>query len=329
MSFQSPLLLGSLLLVPFLVVLYVALMQSRAGRAQPLGAVVEAGRASSRRRPRWRRHLPPAMFLVAISVLLMALARPEVGGFPHREGTVILAFDVSGSMAATDMQPSRLDAEKQAAQAFVKAQPSSIKIGVVAFGNSALVVQEPTTVQADVRAAIDRLTVGGSTSLGDGLVAALGALAGKPIVLPEAALQGDTSAVDVGYFGSAAIVLFSDGENLGGLDPATAAEIASNAGVRVFTVGVGTAAGTTLDVDGYRVATALDEPLLQDVASRTNASYHTAQDSSSLAQIYKTVDLHLTTKRDPMEVTSLAGAVGAVLLLVGGAFSMRWFGRVP
>lgn len=328
MSFQSPVLLASLVLVPFLVALYVALMQSRSSRALPLGAAVQSA-GGKRRAPRWRRHLPPGIFLAAISVLLVALARPEIGGFPHREGTVILAIDVSGSMGATDLQPSRLDAEKQAAQALVKAQPSSIKIGVVAFGNSALVVQQPTTMQADVKAAIDRLTVGGSTSLGDGLVAALGALTGKPIVLPEAALQGDSSAVDIGYFGSAAIVLFSDGENLGGLDPGTAAEIASNAGVRVFTVGVGTAEGATLDVDGFRVATALDEPLLQDVASRTSATYHTAQDSSSLAQIYKSVDLHLTTKRDPMEVTSLAGAVGAVLLLVGGAFSMRWFGRVP
>lgn len=328
MSFAWPLMLLSLAIVPSLVVGYVLLMRERAARANRLGTMAPATGGPSRR-PGWRRHLPPAIFLAAVALLLMAMARPQVSGFPHREGTVILAFDVSGSMKADDLKPSRVDAAKQAAEDFVKHQPSTIKIGLVAFGNGGLVVMQPTGVQKDVTSAIERLSAGGGTSLSEGIMTSLGAIAGKPIVLDQAALDGDLTSVNIGYFGSAAIVLLSDGENLGGFDPLNAAQIAGNAGVRVYTIGVGTADGATVDIDGYRVATALDEPLLQEIATRTSATYFAAQDTTSLAKIYDRIDLHMTTKGDAMEVTSLAAAVAAVLLVMGGGLTMRWFGRVP
>jgi Ca-activated chloride channel family protein len=318
----------SLALVPALVAGYLWLMRQRKAGAANLGAMRPA-QSIGRGRPGWRRHVAPTIFLGAFAILLAALARPQVTGFPHREGTVMLALDVSNSMKASDLKPSRMEAAKQAAEAFVKAQPSTIKVGVVAFGNGALVVQQPTNVKADVTAAIERLSTGGGTSLSEGIIASLGAIAGKPIVLDQAMLEGDLESVNIGYFGSAVILVLSDGESLSGFDPLNAAQIAGNAGVRVFTVGLGSPEGTTVEIDGYRVATALNEALLKEVASRTNATYFAAQETSALGKIDGSLDLHLTTKGDPMEVTSLAAAVAVLLLVVGGGFSMRWFGRVP
>ena len=328
MRFAWPVMLLSLVVVPVMVAAYAALMKRRGARTPGLGTMGVA-QAASGRRPGWRKHLPPALFLAAIALLLMAMARPELTGFPHREGTVILAFDVSSSMRADDFKPSRMDAAKEAALAFARDQPSSIRIGVVAFGDGGLVVQQPTNVKADIAAAIQRLSPQGGTSLGEGIMTSLGAIAGKPIQLDEAALQGDLTGVDIGYFGSAAVLLLSDGENTSQFDPLNAAQVAGNAGVRVFTIGVGSPDGTTVDLDGYKVATALNEPLLRDIATRTSASYFAAQDAPSLAKIYSTIDLKLTVKGDSVEVTALAAVTAFVLLLVGGGLSMLWFGRVP
>jgi Ca-activated chloride channel family protein len=328
MSFASPLMLLSLAAVPALVAGYLWLTKRRAAGASKMGAV-SAVPGSARQRPGWRRHLPPTVFLAAIALLLFALARPEVSGFPHREGTVILALDVSGSMKATDFKPSRLEAAKQAAETFVSHQPSTVNVGVVAFGNGGLVVQQPTNVKKDVTAAIERLSVGGSTSLSEGIMTALGVIAGKPITLDQAAQEGDLESVNIGYFGSAVVVLLSDGENLSGLDPLNAAQIAGNAGVRVFTIGVGSPEGATVEIDGYRVATALNEALLKEVANRTSATYFAAEDTASLGKVYDHLDLHLATVGEPTEVTGPAAAAAMLLLVVGGALSMRWFGRVP
>ena len=132
---------------------------------------------------------------------------------PQREGTVILAFDVSNSMRATDLEPTRIEAAKAAATAFAERQPRTIRIGVVAFGDSALTVLRPTDVKKDVVAAIRRLSPGGGTSLGQGLYTSLSAIAGKPLQIDESALESDGGEVDIGFFGSSAIVLLSDGEN--------------------------------------------------------------------------------------------------------------------
>ncbi len=328
MSFSWPLMLLSLALVPVLVAGYLRLMKQRKASAADLGTMGLAQAGSGRRLGR-RRHVPSAVFLAAIVLLLGALARPKVVGLPHREGTVILAFDVSGSMRADDLKPSRMAAAKEAAIAFVEKQPSTIKLGVVAFGDGGLVVQQPTSVKSDVKAAIERLSPEGGTSLGEGIMTALGEIAGKPIVLDQAALEGDLESVDIGYFGSAVIVLLSDGENTSRFDPLAAAQIAGNAGVRVFPIGVGSPDGTTVEIDGYRVATSLNEPLLQEIAKNTNATYFVAQDTAALAKIYDTIDLRLTVEGESMEVTSLAAAVAVMLLVVGGGLSMHWFGRVP
>jgi Ca-activated chloride channel homolog len=241
---------------------------------------------------------------------------------------VILAMDVSNSMRADDVKPSRLEAAKAAARAFVERQPPAVRIGVVAFGDGAVVVQAPTNGHVDVVKAIDRLTTQGGTSVGQALVASLSAIAGKPVVIDPEALASDSAQVDIGYFGSATVVVFSDGEETGRPDPVDMAEVASVAGVRVHTVGVGTVQGTVLEVDGFSVATALDRELLDEVATTTDGTYHEGGDAEGLAEISKTIDLRFKMVADHTEVTGLFSAVGAVLLMVGAVLSVLWFGRV-
>jgi Ca-activated chloride channel family protein len=285
--------------------------------------------SSSRKRLGWRRHVPPAIFLLAIALLLASLSRPHVGGLPRREGTVILAFDVSSSMRADDLEPSRMEAAKSAALAFVEKQPETIQVGLVAFGDGGITVQRPTTVKADVEAAIKRLTPEGGTSLADGMIASIETISGKPVLLDDAAREGDLEGVDIGYFGSAVVVLLSDGENTSRFDPLIVAQIATNAGIRMFPIGIGSADGATVEIDGYRIATALNEELLQEIAATTDGTYYFADDAEGLAEIYDGIDLRLTVNGEPREVTALVAAGAVVLMLIAAGFSMRWLGRVP
>jgi Ca-activated chloride channel family protein len=328
MSFASPWILVVLIVIPAIVAAYVSASRRRSKRAQELatqGLVLASPAARIGR----RRHVPFGLFAVALTVLVVSMARPEMNlTTPHREGTVILAFDVSNSMSAKDIEPSRIEAAKTAARAFVKNQPSAIRIGVVAFGDGAVIVQQPTTTQADVIAAIDRLSVEGGTSLGEGLFESLNAIAGKPLTIDESALDSDTGQVDIGYFGSATVVVLSDGENNGRPDPLTVAEIASAAGVHIHTIGIGTEAGTVVDIGGFNVATALDKDLLTKVASVTDGKYYDATDAAGLAQIYKTIHLEFKATTEYTEVTGLFAAVGLLLLVGGSLLSVLWFGRV-
>jgi Ca-activated chloride channel family protein len=328
MTFLWPGMLVLLIVVPLAVVGYVALSRRRGRRTAALAAEGFVPTGSARRLGR-RRHLPFAFFLVALFLLLLALARPEASfGLPHREGTVILAFDVSNSMRANDLQPTRMDAAKAAARAFVGKQPSSIKVGVVAFSSGGLVTQEPTARQADALAAIERLTPQGATSLGQGIFTSLTAIAGKPIVSDVSELDRGIDNVDIGYYGSAAIVLLSDGENTTNPDPLEVAKLASAAGVHIYPIGIGSPNGTVVEVDGFSMATALDEKLLKEVALVTDGAYFRAQDSASLSDVYKKLDLKFTSEAEKTEMTGVVSGIGAFFLVVGGALSLLWFGRL-
>ena len=247
---------------------------------------------------------------------------------PEREGTVILAFDVSNSMRAKDLEPTRIEAAKVAARAFVEKQPSSIKIGVVAFGDSAVTVLKPSNVKEEVLAAINRLSVSGGTSLGQGLFTSLSTIAGKPLKIDDSALDSDAGSVNIGFFGSSAIVLLSDGENTTRPDPLALAEVASTAGVHVHAIGVGTEQGTVVQVDGFSVATALDAAMLKKIADTTDGTYDQASDAAALTGIYKSIDLEFKTVKKPREVTALFAAAGGLLLALGSALSILWLGRV-
>jgi len=286
MSLGSPWMLLWLAVVPLLVLAYVRLVvRRRSRRAERLASEGLVATPTSRRGLRWRRHVPFALFASAIVLVCVGLARPSMSfALPQREGTVILAFDVSNSMRADDLEPTRMAAAKAAATAFVERQPSTIKIGVVAFGDSALTVLRPTNVQEEAVAAIRRLSPGGGTSLGQGLFTSLSTIAGKPLLLDESALESDAGEVDIGFFGSSAIVLLSDGENTSRPDPLRLAEVASSAGVPVHAIGVGTPEGTVVEVDGFNVAT----------------------------------------QRQETEITWMLAALGALLAVAAVAASIRW-----
>jgi Ca-activated chloride channel family protein len=210
----------------------------------------------------------------------------------------------------------------------VEKQPSTIEMGVVAFGDGGLVTQQPTSTKPDVLAAIDRLSPLGATSLGQGIFTSLNAIAGQPIALDESALEGDIQNIDIGYLGSSAIVLLSDGENTSEPDPLAVAQLASVAGVRIYPIGIGSAQGTVVNVDGFNVATKLDEGLLTEIASDTGGTYFHADDATGLADIYKSIDLRTTTEAKKTEITAAVTGISIVLLIVGAALSLLWFGRL-
>jgi Ca-activated chloride channel family protein len=326
MSFRWPWMLLSLAVLPILVQQYRRLLRLRAARRTQLAALglVAPGAVSSGRRP----HVAPALLLAAVTLLFIALARPAASvATPRREGTVILAFDVSASMAATDIAPSRIEAAKSAARAFVEKQPATVKVGVVAFSGSGLITQQATDDRARVLEAIERLKPDGATALARGLQTSLSAIAGRTVQLDAPSETVEPEGQNLGYHGSAAVILLSDGENTVDPDPIDVAELASTAGVKVYPIGLGSPEGTVLEIDGFQVATALDEPLLREIASMTDARYFSAADENALANVYDSIDLALTFKAKQMEVTAFLAAAAAVLVLVGTGLSLAWFGR--
>lgn len=333
MSFTWPWVLPTLLAVPLLMRWYRGLERRRASRRAELAALGlvmshPTGPTGHHRRSRGRR-LVPALFLAATTLLLVALARPQATVIDaRREGTVILAFDVSGSMAATDLAPTRIDAAKAAARRFVERQPSTVKLGVVAFGESGLVMQQPTSDTAAVLAAVDRLTPRGGTSLGRGISSALSAIVGRPVQLDDTTGSVEALGPDLGYHGSAAMILLSDGENTAEPDPVDVAEIASTAGIKVYPIGLGSPDGTVLTIDGFQVATALDEALLQQIASTTNGRYYPAADEQDLARVYDEIEPVWTTAPRRTEITGLLAGAAGVLLTIGAAMSLVRSGRV-
>jgi Ca-activated chloride channel family protein len=269
----------------------------------------------------------------------VALARPQaVVALPKQEGTVILAFDVSASMAATDLAPTRIDAAKAAAKEFVVRQPSSVTIGVVAFSDSGVSVQAPTSDQGAVVAAIDRLTPQKGTSLASGILASL-----RVIAIAEAGPWANDyysnqspaptatptpTPVPSGYHAPAVIVLLTDGENNESPDPLTAAQTAADQGVRIYTVGIGSAAGTTITLSGFQIHTQLDEATLQQIATLTGGAYYAASDAQQLQSIYGNLDTQLVVQPQMTEITSLLAGVSLLLLIGGVLTSLLWLGRL-
>jgi Ca-activated chloride channel family protein len=327
MSFLAAPLLLLLVTVPLAGLAFVLLQRRRTAEqaAGPLGTFTdEAGSTLGR-----RRFLPFLLFLGGLTLLLIGLARPEADiDLPRVEGTAILAFDVSNSMLATDLEPTRMDAAKAAAHLFVDNQPSTVRVGIVTFNDGGNITQTPTGNKAALHAAIDRLRPDGGTSLPQGIFSSLNAISGAPLPIPEGGLE-DVGSADIGYFGSGVIVLLSDGEQTEEIDAAAVTQLAANAGVRVFTVGIGSVDGTVVELDGFNLSTSLDEEPLQDIANATDGQYFRATSDADLTEIYDTIDLELTVRGETVEITSLFAAAGAILLLAGAMVSMRLFGRMP
>jgi Ca-activated chloride channel family protein len=332
MSFFWPSMLYLLILIPVFIGLYFRLQGRRRKAIEKygsLGFVQEGGHG-----PGARRHLPPILFLVSLTILTLALARPKtVLSLPRIEGTVILVFDVSGSMAAEDVQPTRLEAAKIAAINFVQRQPPSMQIGVVAFSDGSLSIQVPTNEQETILSAINRLSPQRGTSLANGILSALEAIATNNGVslqpTNDPALPPSSAPLPNGAFSSAAIVLLTDGENNMSPDPLAAAQAAADLGVRIHTIGIGSPTGTILEVNGFTVFTQLDEPTLQQISQMTDGAYFYAENEEDLQSIYKNIDPQLVIKEEEMEVTSIFAGVGILTLLVGGLISLLWFSRLP
>jgi Ca-activated chloride channel homolog len=314
MRFTSPywLLLG-VLVVAGTAALLVATGRRRRAALAALG-VAAAGRS---------RAVGPWLSVAGLAVLAVAVAGPSaVVPVSRAAGTVIVAVDVSNSMAAEDGDPTRLEAAKKAATAFVEAQPDTVDVGVVAFQNGALTTYRPGPDRAAAVTALRRLTVAGGTSLAAAILTSLSAITGEPVAVGE-----DGTVPDLGYWGSATIVLFSDGEDRGdGTATEAAAVAAQDAGVHIETVGVGTTEGTTVEVDGYRVRTALDAATLRTVAETSGGAYHPA--GRDLAGVADGIDLRLTTENEDLPLAGAFTGIALLLLAAGAVLTVLRTGRL-
>jgi len=282
-------------------------------------------------RRRGRTATPVAgLMALGLTLLVGAAARPHATvSLPRVEGTVILAVDNSNSMLAEDAEPTRIAAAQAIARDLVDAQPGTVNVGVVSFSSGGAVLQEATTRHELALDTIDRLTPDGGTSLAQGLFTSLSAVTGEPIAITQEAIDaGDVTLLDLGWHAGAVVVVFSDGENRAGLDPRDVAELAANSGIRIFTVGLGATDGTTLAIDGFTLATALNEQTLVEIAETSGGQYFAAANGVDLDAVSDAIDLELTFRGEPSEITALVAIAGLALLLAGAALSLHWFGRI-
>jgi Ca-activated chloride channel family protein len=321
MSFAFPAALVALALVPLLLAAYVIVQRRRVKYALrftnlPLLANVVDGT------PRWRRHVPPLLVLTALAALIVGVARPQVAvAVPREEGTVILAIDRSGSMLATDVEPSRMAAARAAAATFVKGLPKGFKVGLVSFSDQADVVLPPTANHEDAVKALTTLEADNGTALGDAIT--------RSVDLGLTSLN-----TKVAKDGSLVVLLLSDGANTtGDATPLEAAGQAAKAKVPVYTVALGTDDGTiTITApDGaerlYRVPP--DPDTLRTVAQTTGGKFFAAADAKSLQSVYSKIGSQVGTEIEHRELTAVLTGAGAVLLLGGSALSLAWFNRLP
>ena len=316
MTLASPALLAAGLLVAAALG-YGAVVVSRR-RATALAAAGLAGPRRARQAGVW-------LTITGIAVLAIAVAGPAASlPVPRQSGTVILAMDVSSSMSAKDVAPDRLAAAQRAARSFIAAQPSRIDIGVVAFANGALITGRPTGDHAEATAVIRRLKASGGTSLGPAIMAALSAITGRAISVGR-----DGTVSGIGYWPSATIVIFSDGQDESPASAtATATAAAEKAGVRIDTVGIGSTAGTTVDVDGYHLFTALDPGALRSIARATRGTYYPVSDAGQLDRIASTIRLRLTVTSQRLPLAGAFIALAMVLLAAGSVLTVVRSGRV-
>jgi Ca-activated chloride channel homolog len=342
MMFLWPEALYLLAAVPVVIALYLVVLRRRTKAALRYASLSLVKNAMGGRGV--RRHVPPVLFLLALVAGLLALARPAaVLELPSRHETVILSIDISGSMRATDVKPDRITAAQEAAKAFVAGQPHSTRIGVVAFGGTASLVQPPTTQRSDVIAAIDRLQPQRATAIGAGILVALKAIfpeleidlyAGRPRARSEPPGRAGSvqkpmpNPVPPGSYGSAVIVLLTDGTNTSGPDPVEAAKTAADRGVRVYTVGIGTASGTTVTMEGWSMNVRLDEATLKQVAGITRAEYFFTTDAGELKRIYDTLNSRFVMEKKETEITVFFSAAATLLGLLAAALSVLWFRRI-
>jgi Ca-activated chloride channel family protein len=298
-----------------------------------------------------RRHIPPLLLLLALAVMIAALARPAaVITLPSRHETVILAMDISGSMRASDIEPTRIAAAQAAARSFVTAQPRNTRIGVVTFAGTAAVAQAPTQNREEILAAIDRFQLQRATAIGSGILVSLKAIlpdadfdlrssnprrdsaqdafGGAPFDRTREPEKSAFKPVPPGSFTSGAIILLTDGQSNVGPNPVEAARMAAERGVRVFTVGFGTAEGEILRFEGWSMRVRLDEETLRTIAELTQGEYFYAGTAADLKKVYQTLSSRLVLETKETEITALFTGLAAIITLIAALLSQLWFNRI-
>ena len=340
MRFLWPESLWLLMTLPVWVGLYLWILRRRNRAALKWPGLVTL-RHAQRGGTAWRRHVPPALFLLSLSAMVLAMARPMARvTLPHADQTLILAMDVSVSMGATDVAPDRITAAQDAAKRFVADLPAMVRVGIVSFAATAALVQPPTSERDAVFAAIDRFQLQSGTAIGSAIVVALATLfpeagidlsellgrrSAKP---PELGEGARFEPVEAGSYTSAAIVLITDGQRTAGPDSMAAARMAADRGVRVYTVGIGTKEGKTIQFGGWSARVKLDEDTLKHIASVTRAEYFNASTADDLADVYRSLQSRVVLRTRETELTALVVAVAGVLSLVSAGLSLLWFQRV-
>ena len=347
MTFLWAELLLLLALLPLLVALYIYVLR-RHKRVAMRFASVALVREAMGARARWRRHVPAALFLAALAVAVLAIARPVATiTLPSQQRTIIMAIDVSLSMRASDVLPDRLAAAQVAAKSFVQELPSDMRVGIVSFAGTALLVQKPTNNKDELVAALERLQLDRHTAIGSGIIMALATLfpdegidleslvlgsrqswrTNKP---PEKKAEKKAAAKPVppGSNNSSAIVLLTDGRRTTGPDPLEAARMAADHGIRVFTVGFGSAAGGPAMMDGYSIYMMFDEETLKAIAQLTQAEYFHAASAEELKKVYESLSGKFVLAKEEREVTALFTALAALLALAAAGLSLAWFNRL-
>ena len=319
MSFASPGFLALLVLAPLAVLAYLRIERGRRRQAEAFAApgLLES---VAPRRPGWRRHAPMSLYGIAVAVLAVALARPQATvAVPVERAAVILAIDGSGSMEANDVDPSRLEAARRAASDFLGDVPRNLRVGSVIFNHKVRSAEAPTTDRAEVQASIDGLRSSGGTATGDALDSSLRLIA---------ATDGDERRRP-----PAAIVLLSDGESTHGRDPIPVARIAAKRKIPIYTVALGTDAGTiqVRRPDGTTATEQVppDRDTLREIARISKGRYYEAADAPELSAVYERLGSQVSTRPEKREITAGFAAGAILLMLSGGAASLRWFGRLP
>ena len=347
MNFLWPAALWLLAVLPLLVALYAWLLMRKrkaAVRYANLGMIREALGAG----PPWRRHVPPALLFLALAALVLATARPTATvTLPTQKQTIVMALDSSGSMRAKDVEPSRLVAMQNAAKQFVADASPRTRIGIVTFAATATLVQPPTDDREAVIAAIDRIQLQRATATGSGLIVSLATIFPDAGFDVSTALFGreqlrnapvgderlkdpkkDFKSVEPGSYNNAVIILLSDGQRTTGPDPIEVAKMAADRGVRVYTVGFGTAAGEIIGFEGWSFRVRLDEETLKTVALMTRGEYFYAGTAADLKKVYQTLNSRLSLEKKETEVTAVFSGVAALFALLSGLLSLLWFNRI-
>jgi Ca-activated chloride channel family protein len=336
MTFAAPGALLGLLVLPLLLGLYVWVQRRR--RRYPLRySAVSLVREAAEQGTDSRRHLPAAFYLLTVAVLVVAAARPTTTwASVEATGTVILAIDASGSMRSADIAPSRIDAAIAAVHEFVKKEPKGVKIGLVAFSATAVIVTLPTEDHRQLLASVDVLQLGRGTNIGDGLRVALLALTSPdgldPARASPSAVAPPPPVLSPQDAAASTIVLLSDGAATTGPDPLEVADTVAKAGVKTYTVGLGTVQGGSFQRGGFGGPGGfmrLDEPVLKGIAEKTGGQYFSAQDAKQLHNIYGKIAKHTEIVRETRDVTFVFAAAAMALLMTGLVLGARWFSKLP